>query len=151
MKPTPPQRNTGKQIHRRQWLLQILLPFVLMIVFVVGLLVLLFVPQDGNFAVRIETLANLFSIVCLICPTLILFLVLYIILVVMNVGMSWLHQGTEKPLIRLENLTTKMREQVQSVTSNVDENARKVRTTIEPLIQSVQEKIKIEEQETSNE
>lgn len=111
------------------------LPFLASGVLVAGLSALLIVFQDDGTFARASTLANIaLSAVCLL-PGILLAFVVYVLLVLSIIGMSYLHRTTVPPLQRLEQAAYQARMRVDGWAQRANQSALRWGSLLAPLDQ----------------
>ncbi len=97
-----PVRTSGQQIHRRETLLQIILPFSAALLLIVGIFLLVALQNQPIWRIRAQAIADfMVSMLCLFPLVLCLFPV-YAMVLLAIFGMNVMHRGTERPLRKLE-------------------------------------------------
>lgn len=126
--------RSGRDLHRRETRNQIVLPFLLAVVFVT--LIVLFVAFLNNPQARtqVRAIADFVLSVTILCPAILCLFPIYLLVVVGVYGANKLHAGTQKPLERLETLTNQARERVSGWTDGANSQVSHWSARIEPLM-----------------
>lgn len=120
MADTPPPL-TAKQQFRREYVRYVALPFfAFLLVFVVVMLGVFVLPQDGLNGLRASAVGNFFLVFLVLCPLAVLLIPVYLMLVAASFGIRKLHDGTERPLARLEERARNVHERVANFTENLN-------------------------------
>jgi E3 ubiquitin-protein ligase DOA10 len=124
--PEPPLKT-----HRNETLLHIVLPVagggLLILIAVVIALVL-------QRRVQVQILADVLSIIFLLCPMLVCMFPIYLLLVVLAAGMGRIHDGTVPYLERVQNFTRAIAEQAHTLMSAITKRVISLSTKIEPFL-----------------
>jgi hypothetical protein len=100
--PEQPVRPSGQQIHQRETLLQIILPFSAVLLLIVGIFLLVALQNQPIWRIRAQAIADfMVSMLCLLPLVLCMFPV-YALVLLAIFGMNVMHRGTERPLRKLE-------------------------------------------------
>jgi hypothetical protein len=131
-KPIPQER--GATIHRRESRRQIWLPFGLGVALVALAFLIVAIPGDPIWRVRAQAIGDfLYTLLCSI-PLLLCLVPLYVLVMVGIYGMNRLHNSTEKPLRRVENLAEGLANRIESVAASVNKQTMNFSTRIAPLL-----------------
>lgn len=131
---TPTQKQRGKLIHRQEVRWQIALPFMLAVVALIVGVVLVIVPYDALTPARLSALSDVLTIVLLICPSILCFFALFMGTVALIIGVNRLHDGTQKPLERLEGMVTEASQQVERVVDRANQTTIEWSSRLAPLM-----------------
>jgi hypothetical protein len=125
--------ETGAALHRRETWWQIYLPFLAGLALLLGLVLLVGLPNNPEWRLRAEAIASIsYSLLCLF-PILLCMFVPYIILIVGIYGMRLLHRGTTGPLRRVEDLAASLAERINHFSANIDEKAESFDEALAPI------------------
>lgn len=129
--PTPPPRERGRRIHRRETLRQLVLPMLGsgLIILVIAL-VLVLLPAR----VQVSVLADWMFTILVLCPLVLCNLIVFLLVVVLWYGMTRLHRGTEAPLERLENLVTGVANRIERTSAALNQRVVNVSSRLAPLM-----------------
>jgi len=137
--PETPETNDGPQqrgttLHRRGTRRQIWLPFGLGVALVLLAFLIVALPSDPIWRVRAQAIGDfLYTLLCSL-PLLICLLPLYLLVMLGIYGMNRLHNSTERPLRRVENLAEGLAKRIEGVTTSVNNQTTKWSTRIAPLM-----------------
>lgn len=151
-----PQTPTSQEVFQRETWRYVVLPFTLFMLVVLIVILLAFVlPQDGLNGLRAAAVGNFLLVLLVLCPSMLLMIPLYLLIVVLNFAMRQLHDGTERPLARLEARARTWREQVTATTDKLNRSGAQWSIRLAPLLSlfnlfdaSAQEKIDNDGQST---
>lgn len=129
----PPRHEDGRTIHRRETRWQIWLPFSLVALLMLGLFLVLFLPQDANAGYRAEAVANVFVTLFVLCPGVVVLFGLYILVVACVAGVAKLHDKALPPLQRLEQLAASARTRVSTWTTRANHSGVRFGALLAPL------------------
>lgn len=130
-KKTP--RESGAIIHRRETNWQIYLPFLLGIATLLTVFLILALPSDPVWRDRAQAIGDfLYTLFCIIPFILCLFPV-YILILLSIYASTKLHDGTERPLRKLEQLTASLAERIETTTDYVNSHTTSLSNSLEPL------------------
>jgi hypothetical protein len=125
--------ETGTALHRRETWWQIYLPFLGGLALLLGLVLLVGLPNNPEWRSRAEAIASLsYSLLCLF-PVLLCMFVPYILLVLGIYGMRRLHRGTASPLRRVEGMAASLAERINHFSANIDERAESFDEALAPV------------------
>lgn len=126
-------RESGATIHRRETNWQIYLPFLLGIATLLAIFLLIALPSDPVWRDRAQAIGDfLYTLFCII-PFLICLFPIYILILLSIYGTTKLHDGTERPLRKLEQLTASLAERIESATEYVNNRTASLSDSLEPL------------------
>jgi hypothetical protein len=129
----PSPRETGEKLHRRETWWQITVPFLLGLALLLGMFLLVGLPNNPEWRLRAEAIASLsYSILCLF-PVLLCLFIPYILIVLGIYAMRVLHRGTARPLRRLEDFAASLAERIKQFSSNIDDKAEAFDQALAPL------------------
>jgi hypothetical protein len=125
-------RESGAALHRRETNWQIYFPFLLGILLLVGIFSMVALPSDPIWQDRAQAIGDfLYTLLCII-PILLCLLPIYVMVLLCIYGMRKLHDGTERPLRKLENLTENLASHIETATIFVTEQTNFFSSAIEP-------------------
>ncbi len=128
----PQQR--GEALHRRETRRQIWLPFVLGVLLVALAFLIVAIPSDPIWRVRAQAIGDfLYTLLCTI-PILLCLFPLYLLIMLGIYGMNRLHNSTERPLRRIENLVEGLANRIESGAAAVNKQTVNWSTRIAPLL-----------------
>lgn len=125
--------ETGAVIHRRETNRQIYFPFLLGIILLLAAFLIVALPSAPEWLARAQAIGDfLYTLLCII-PILICLLPVYVMVLLGVYGMTKLHDGTERPLRKLENLTASLAERIETATDYVTNQTASFDKAIEPI------------------
>jgi hypothetical protein len=127
-------REEGRRIHRRENRQQILLPFIGGLLFILGIFLFMALPTDPVWRLRASAVSDFLYLVFCQVPLIVCSLLAYFIVVAGIWGMNKLHNRTEHPLVRLENLVAGLANRIESITDAVNNRALNWRTKAEQIL-----------------
>ncbi|MEO1290497.1 MAG: hypothetical protein AAFV93_22365 [Chloroflexota bacterium] len=128
-----PRRESGAIIHRRETNWQIYFPFILGILVLVSVFALLGLPTESVWRDRVQAMGDfLYTLLCMI-PMLICMLPFYLVILISIYGMTKLHDGTERPLRKLENATESLASRIETITVFINEKTAQFGNTTDPF------------------
>jgi len=131
--PSAPPRETGAALHRRETWWQISLPFLAGLALLLGLVLLVGLPNNPEWRLIAEAIASLsYSLLCLF-PILLCMFIPYLLLVIGIYGMRVLRRGTEGPLRQLETVSTSLVDQINNFSANIDQKAESFDEALIPM------------------
>lgn len=127
-------QERGKILHRRETRRQIWLPFALGILLVLVAFLVVGIPADPIWRVRAQAVSDfLYTLLCTI-PILLCLFPLYLVIMLAIYGMNRLHNSTERPLRRVENMVEGLAKRIESGASIVNKQTVNLSTRIAPLL-----------------
>ena len=118
MAATVPQQPSSAQIHRRETLLQVVLPLVGGLVLLLLLLLMaLLLPRR----LQVSLVADLMMTCMFLCPAVICVFPLYVILMVMAFGMNSVHDLAGRSLGRLQDFSRSVSEKAVETTDTINQ------------------------------
>ena len=130
--PSPIPHETGAVLHQRETWWQITLPFLGALALLLGLGLLVGLPNNPDWRFRAEAIASLsYSLLCLF-PILLCMFVPYLLIILGIYAMLLLHRGTEGPLRRVEEISASLVERVNNFSENIDEKAESFDEALAP-------------------
>lgn len=129
MTPEPPRRT-----HRNETLLHIVLPVLGGGLLIFIALVIALVLQRRA---QVQIIADVLTIVMLLCPMIICLFPLYLLMVLLAAATGRAHDSTIPYLEKLQNLTRSMAERVRSLMSAITKQVINLNTKIEPFLDSL--------------
>lgn len=130
---TIPQQR-GTIMHRRETRRQIWLPFGLGVALVILAFLIVALPADPVWRVRAQAIADfLYTLLCSL-PLLLCLVPLYLVIMLGIYGMNRLHDSTERPLRRVENLAEGLANRIEVVAATINKQTINWSARIAPLM-----------------
>lgn len=104
-------------IHRQQTRRYIILPFFLVVLL---LIVVLLIVLSLRTPTQVALISDMMLTIFVLCPLMLCLFPLVMVLVVMVVGMSKLHQGSKSPLRRLEQMSFSVEQNIDKWAGIID-------------------------------
>ncbi len=127
-------REDGRQIHKRETRRQIILPFVGGLLLILGAFLLMALPTDPAWRLRASAVNDWLYLVLCQVPFLVCSLITYFVVIAGIWGMNKLHSGTERPLVKLENLVAGLASRVESIAGTINERTLSWRAKAEQIL-----------------
>ncbi len=132
-----PTRESGEDLHRRETRRQIWLPFgaglVLLFLIVAGLAL----QSQPIWRVRIEALASWTNTLLCLLPLVICAFPVYLLIIWGIYGMHRLHNATETPLRKVENLAGTTASRIESLSTFVNEKTIAISANLAPYMKAM--------------
>lgn len=128
-----PVRESGAVIHRRETNWQIYLPFIIGLFVLFGIFAGLAIPSNPIWRDRAQAIGDLLYILLCTIPILFCMLPVYIIILLGIYGMNKVHDGTERPLRKLENLSESLATRIETARDFVNEKTIAFSSAVEPF------------------
>lgn len=133
----PPLRESGTEIHRREWLRQILLPFLGAVLLIAGIFLLVGLQNQPIWRIRAQAIGDfLYSTLCLF-PVVMCLFPLYVLVLFGIYGMNALQRGTETPLRKLELKANAAADWVEAYSNRVREKTVSYSEKITPVMEMI--------------
>lgn len=135
--PTPTRaqkREIGRRVHRRETWVQMILPFLLALLFVIFLVCLVALPTDSSWRLRASVIADFMVTILVLCPAVLCMIPIFALMVAAIAGANKLHDSTRTPLERLETLTESMADRVENAAGSVNKRVINLNERIAPLM-----------------
>lgn len=137
--PTPTQarrerRDDGRRLHRREMRRQAWVPFWLTLLVILGVLAISALLYGDTGRTQVAAIADWMVTVCLLVPLLICLPIIFVVVAVGVWGINWLHDTTQSPLERLENVTAMMAERVEKLSDKANERVIRQSERLAPWV-----------------
>ncbi len=126
-------RESGAVIHRRETNWQIYLPFIIGLLILGAIFAGLAIPSDPIWRDRVQAIGDLLYLLLCTIPILICMLPVYIIVLLGIYGMKKVHDGTERPLRKLENLSESLATRIEVGSEFVNKKTIAFSSAVEPF------------------
>lgn len=126
-------RESGTVLHRSETNWQIYFPFLLGILVLVIMFLAIALPTEPEWRDRAQAVGDfLYTFLCML-PMLVCMLPIHLVILVSIYGMKKVHEGTERPLRKLENAAASLAERIERVTDYINEKAVAFDEAYEPI------------------
>lgn len=133
------RREAGKTIHRRETRWQLAFPFVLGLLLIAAAFLLVALPSEAIWRVRAQAIGDFtYTMLCLLPVSLLCLFPLYVIVLLGIYGMNRLHDSTERPLRRLENLAANLAQRIENVDEALRSRTANWSTRLAPVMRFLQ-------------
>jgi len=114
------RREEGSALHRREGFRQIWLPFTLTGLLILIMLLIIALPSDPDWRTRVGLVTDFMMLIMIYCPLFICGFLVYAIIIVGVYYANRLHDGTQKPLERAENIVAAFTNRVERTTESIN-------------------------------
>jgi uncharacterized membrane protein YeiB len=117
--------------HRKETILHIILPMVGGVLLLVAALGVVLLMQQRA---QVQIVADIMTMLFLLCPLLVCLFPLYLLLVILAFGMGRLHDGTIPHLERLQHFTASLAQRTRALMNRITAQVINLNAKIEPIL-----------------